>query len=322
MVEIVIGQIEAGKKVHRLVRQLLPGVPLSGVHKMIRTGRIKRNGKRAHADDIVQVGDIIRLYMAEADYKQVSKPVKKFAGVSTDVDVLYEDADLLAVNKPVGLLIHGAEGEYKDTLVNRVLAYLHQRDELTGRQFTPSPVNRLDRNTSGIVVFAKTGEAARVLTQSIAAHETKKCYVALVRGRLDAPGEIKARLERVDDQHTRVSARGKESLTRFTPVVGRGGTTVVDVELISGRTHQIRAHFRHIDHPLVGDVKYGGAAPRAREQDGLHQWLHAAVLIFPTGLRLYAPLPVEFLNTLRSYRYSEEDLRRIESHFAAQAATS
>lgn len=307
MVEIEIGQMESGKKVHRLVRQLLPGVPLSGIHKMVRTGRVKRNGKKAKADDVVGLGDVIRIYMAEEDYQEVSKQPKKFGGVSSEVDVIFEDDQLLVVNKPIGLLVHGAEGEHKDTLVNRVLAYLYNQGELDQRIFTPSPVNRLDRNTSGIVLFGKTGDSTRLLSDQIAQHQIRKWYLAIVKGRVAQRGELTGRLQRDEERNvTTVGEEGKEALTRFVPIASTGRTSVVKVELVSGRTHQIRAHFSHLGHPLWDDVKYGGRVKDGRQDQ--HQWLHAGWLEMADGRTFSAPLPPEYVETLRSLGYTDQQI--------------
>lgn len=311
MVEVEIGPVEAGKKVHRLVRQLLPGVPLSGIYKMIRTGRVKKNGKKAKSEDTVSVGDIIKLYMAEEDYEQVSKQPKKFGGVSTDVEVVYEDEHLLVVNKPIGLLVHGAEGEHKDTLVNQVLAYLHKNGELNQRVFTPAPVNRLDRNTSGIVVFGKTGETTRSLAQQIQEHQVRKWYVAIVRGRITESGEMTGRLVRDDVRNvTTVGGAGKESLTRFKRKAAAEGTSVVKIELVSGRTHQIRAHFAHFGFPLWDDVKYGGQ--NQEEIPNQHQWLHAGWFELADGRVFAAPLPMEFVETLQTLGYSDAQIKSVQ----------
>lgn len=316
MVEVTVSAVEAGKKVHRLVRQLLPGVPLSGVHKMIRTGRVKRNGKKAKPDDVLEVGDVLRLYMAEADYQSVSKPEKKFRGVSTDVDVVYEDDEMLLVNKPVGVLTHGAQGEHKDTLVNMVLAYLHEKGELHQSLFTPSSVNRLDRNTSGLVLFGKTGAATRQLSEDIKNHLLQKWYLAIVRGKTEERGEITARLERDEDRNvTGVSVEGMDACTRYERLYTTGKTSVVRIELVSGRTHQIRAHFKHIGHSLYGDVKYGGGARTRHTEDKVfvesHQWLHAGWIRLADGRTFFAPPPREYAETLRTLGYTLEQIRSL-----------
>ncbi|MCL6548500.1 MAG: RluA family pseudouridine synthase [Alicyclobacillus sp.] len=307
MIEVTVGPVEAGKKVHRYVRQLLPGVPLSGIYKMIRTGRIKRNGRKTKADDVVQAGDVIRLYMAEEDFAEVSKPVKKFAGVPRRIDVVYEDADLLVVNKPAGLLVHGAAGEFKDTLVNRVLAHLHHKGELDQRVFTPAPVNRLDRNTSGLVLFGKHGEAIRTLASDLAAHRIRKWYVAIVAGQTGERGEISAPLQRsARGDRTVIAEQGaaeaKAALTRYVRLAEGRGTSVIGVELVHGRTHQIRAHLAHAGHPLVGDGKYGG--PRVWSTVIPHYQLHAAWLELADGRRFQAPLPQGFCDALARLGFS------------------
>jgi RluA family pseudouridine synthase len=316
MVEYTVGPMEAGKKVHRLVRQLLPGVPLSGIHKMIRTGRVKRNGKKAKPDDVIEAGDVIRLYMAEADFERVSKSEKKFRGISSDIEVVFEDESMLVVSKPVGLLTHGAEGEHKDTLVNRVLAYLYQKGELNQKIFTPSSVNRLDRNTSGLVVFGKTGAATRALADDIAEHRIRKWYLAIVQGTPKPAGEISAKLSRFTEvNRTVVDNQGKSAITKYRTLVSTGRTSVVQIELVSGRTHQIRAHFSHIGHPLYGDVKYGGGRPGAGRQGAEHhQWLHAAWLRLADGRLLFAPLPAPFIAKLKSLGYTNEQIADVSRH--------
>lgn len=297
MVEVQVGEMEAGKKMHRLLRQLLPGVPLSGVHKMLRTGRVKKNGKRTFANDVAASGDVLQLYMSEADYALVSKPVKKFAGIDGRIDILYEDKDIIIVNKPAGKLIHGANGEQKDTLVNDVMAYLH-RNGMDIRAFAPAPVHRLDRNTSGIVIFAKNGPAARSLSGNIARHEIRKWYLAIVRGTVPSHGIIDQPIFRdPSSNRTKVSAEGKPAKTLYYRISECSSeTAVVLVELISGRTHQIRAHFESIGHPLYGDTKYGGG--RSRKGDA-HQWLHAGWMQLPDGRVFHAPLSSEFQDQLR-----------------------
>lgn len=321
MVEFEVGSMESGKKVQRLVRQLLPGVPLSGIHKMIRTGRVKRNGRKAKPDDVLVVGDVIRLYMSETDYEVVRKPTHKYHGVSREIRLLYEDDQCLAVNKPAGLLTHGDKAEQKDTLVNRVLAYLHDRGELDESPFKPAPVNRLDRNTSGIVLFGKTSEALRLLAQSIQSGSTGKWYVAIVKGQLPDYGTIDASLERLEDKRTIVGRGGKSAETRFSVLVRSDTTCVALVELVTGRTHQIRAHFEHLGCPLWGDVKYGGGKSQYGSaedkyhgsQTGVHQWLHAMWVKLPNLGLIMAPLPDDYIRTLKKLGYRTDQIERLSA---------
>lgn len=258
MVSHTVGPMEAGKKFHRLVRQLLPGVPLSGIHKMLRVGRVRLNGKKAKPDTLVAEGDVIELRMAEDDYAAVRKPVRKYQGVPRQLEVIYEDDTFIAVNKPVGLLTHGAGEEQRDTLANRVLAYLHDNDALEASAFVPAPANRLDRNTSGIILFGKTGAMARELADGFKSHTIRKWYLAVVRGTVKADGKVTASLVRDARRNiTRVDEEsGKSAFTVYHPIVSTRNTTILRLELISGRTHQIRVHMKHIGHPLLSDSKY------------------------------------------------------------------
>ena len=312
MVEVLIGKMEAGKRVHRYVRQLLPGVPLSGIHKMIRTDRVKVNGKRAKADDVLQIGDKVHLYMADEDFREVSKSKRKFAGIDANIEIVFEDENILVVNKPAGLLTHGNQEEQKDTLVNRVSAYLYQQGELQEQSFTPAPANRLDRNTSGLVIFGKTGAALRDLASRLADHKIDKWYLAIVKGEISSSGAVRVKLTRDDSQnrtYTAPSENGKSAETLYQPLESAGGTTIVQIKLIHGRTHQIRAHFQSIGHPLVGDVKYGGG--RFSQKSGEHQWLHAFKLRLADGQEYSAPLPPEFQRELKQLGYSTAQIANL-----------
>jgi 23S rRNA pseudouridine955/2504/2580 synthase len=186
-------------------------------------------------------------------------------------------------------------------------------------------VHRLDRNTSGLVVFAKTGDASRYLAHQFADHSIRKWYIAIVRGQTPPDGVITAGLGRDRKiNRTIVSEDGKAAVTRYVRKASAGGTSVVHIELVSGRTHQIRAHFAHIGHPLWGDVKYGGwhrglarpsvgSSPRPNASStAMHQWLHAAWLDFPDGRRLFAPLPHAFVQVLRRLGYPEDAIEAVQ----------
>ncbi len=300
-VELVIASEDSGKKLHRFLRQSLPGMPLSGIYRMIRVGRVKINGKKGKLNSLLAAGDQLVLFMSPEDYQALKKEPPKFLGVSKDLSILYEDDALLVVNKPSGLLTHPDGKEQKDTLVNRVLSYLHHKGELTSmRTFLPAPVNRLDRNTSGIVLFGKDQSSLRILTGEIRERRVKKTYLGIVWGKWHGEGEISARLEKQSDAGAvRVQVHehegGLAALTRY-KVLGSGAAhSLVQLELVSGRTHQLRVHLQSVGHPLVGDVKYGG-------EPGLgvrHQLLHALTLELPGGQHWQAPPSEEFMMALR-----------------------
>ncbi|RIV29405.1 RluA family pseudouridine synthase [Alicyclobacillaceae bacterium I2511] len=306
--EFTIGSAESGKKLHRWLRQQLPGVPLSGIYKFIRTGRIKINGKKSKIDKILQEGDNVTLFMAEEDYTTVKKRSRTVGVKEAKIEVIYESEDLLVVNKPVGVLVHDTPTERSHTLVHQVRAYLDQTSSLNSEErFQPGPSNRLDRNTSGLVMFAKNNRTAQMLGEALKQHHLRKWYLALVQGEVPQFGVLTSALQRDQNgRKTRVVEGGKAAATSFIRRATVGDTSIVQVELISGRTHQIRAHFASIGNPLVGDMKYGG--------NGLHltthQWLHAGWLELPDGTIAHAPLSTEFQGFLRLVGY---DLDKIES---------
>ncbi|MCY0896843.1 MAG: RluA family pseudouridine synthase [Alicyclobacillaceae bacterium] len=316
MVEHVITEMQNGKKLHRVVRQMLPGVPLSGIYKMLRTGRVKLNGKKAKSEQVVSTGDLLSIWMQEEDYEEVRKSPKKFYGVDSNIDVLCETDGWMAVNKPAGVLTHDAPGEYKNTLVSQVLAYLYRADQLSSDTFTPAPVHRLDRNTSGIVLFAKNGVVARELSDALQSRDVEKSYLALVVGTVIKGGTVRSRLERVSGNRTEVSDEGVLAMTDYYPIASAGETTVVGLKLVTGRTHQIRIHMRNAGHPLVDDVKYNPSAWREVKRQGIesgvHQWLHALRVVLRDGQEIVAPIPEPMRRKLKSLGYSDTQIREME----------
>lgn len=300
MIEKMIASEERGKKLHRYVRQTLPGLPLSGVHKLIRVGRVKVNGKKGKIDTVLETGDSVQIWMNEEDFSEVSRPGRKFGGISTDIDVIYEDGHLLVVNKPVGLLTHPDRDERKDTLIGRALAYLHARGELAdGRSFLPAAANRLDRNTSGLVLIGKDGDTLRSLSEWIRDHRVRKGYLAVAEGRLADSGVIDKPLMRHErDGVVRATVSrdpgARSALTRHRALAFSQRYSLLAIEIASGRTHQIRAHLKSIGHPLLGDYKYGGHPAFGID----YHVLHAYYLHLPDGRSFTAPPPPAFLRIL------------------------
>ncbi len=295
---------ESGKRLHRFLRNLMPNIPLGQIYKMIDNGKVKVNGKRKNQNYELAAGDELAIYVEEEAYKEASIGQKKtkYVGVNANIDVVYEDAELLVVNKPTGMLTHPDQADQKDTLINRVHAYLYRKGELDSPMFMPATANRLDRNTSGLVLVGKTAGMLHQLNQWIQKHELSKYYVTIVEGHLTGEGSLAGDLirdEKSNRTHVVRSAadaerhggaeRAKSALTRYRVLQSGASYSLVEIELISGRTHQIRTHFQSIGHPLLGDIKYGGR----RFGDVNHQLLHAWRLVMPDGREYKAAPPAE-----------------------------
>lgn len=309
MINRKITPSESGKRLHRFLRNLMPNIPLGQIYKMIDQGKVKVNGKRKNQNYELAAGDELILYVEEEAYKQASIGQKKtkYVGVNANIDVVFEDSELLVVHKPAGMLTHPDQADQKDTLINRVHAYLYRKGELDSPLFMPATANRLDRNTSGLVLVGKTAGMLHQLNQWIQKHEMQKYYLTIVEGRLAGEGTLSSDLIR-DEKKNRThvvknaadaerhggTSQQKSATTRYRALQTGTAYSLMEVELISGRTHQIRTHFQSIGHPLLGDIKYGGK----RFGDVNHQLLHAWRIVMPDGREFRAPLPALMRSTL------------------------
>lgn len=311
MITRKVTRAESGKRLHRYLRNLMPNFPLGQIYKMIDQGKVRVNGKRKNQNYELAADDEVIIHIEEEAFREANagavqkKP--KFIGVNAKIDVVFEDEGLLVVNKPAGLLTHPDQAQQKDTLIGRVHAYLYRKGELDSAMFLPATANRLDRNTSGLVLVGKTAGMLHQLNQWIQNREMEKYYITLVEGRMEGEGEIDASLVR-DERSNRtlvVSGRNlvnsdaerqgeKEATTRYQVLQTGKSHSLVEIELITGRTHQIRTHFQSIGHPLLGDIKYGGRALGSIN----HQLLHAWRIALPDGREFRAPVPPLFRQTM------------------------
>ncbi len=308
MKKLTIGENEAGQRLDRFLRKYLRQAPLSAVYRIIRKD-LKVNGRRAKKDAILAEGDELTLYLSEEQERAFAKATPaRTATARKQFRVVYEDEAVLIVNKPAGLLTHGDRKEKSNTLVNQVCGYLQEKgeyDPAKEKTFRPAPVNRLDRNTTGLVIFGKTAPALRLLTAVLREREqVRKFYRTILCGRLTEERLVEDAL--VKDRVTNtvriagdgIPAGAKAACTRVRPIRAGRDFTLAEVELLTGRTHQIRVHMAGIGHPLAADPRYGDEGINARlKKHGIRtQLLHAGRLEFasmPEGLESLSDRTVE-----------------------------
>ena len=267
MKEFTIGPNDAGQRLDRFLAKAVPLMPASLAQKYIRIKRIKCNGKRIERDTRLNAGDVLQLYINDEFFDKPREDNAYLTVATPKLNIVYEDAHILLVDKRPGLAVHPHDGaEYGRTLIDHIQSYLYQKREWRPREenaFTPALCNRIDRNTGGIVIAAKTAEALRVLNQKIKDRELDKRYLAIVEGTpKPREGSLKGYLFK-DAKKNRVfvtdkaQAGSKSCQTNYKTIASQNGLSLVECELITGRTHQIRAQFAHTGHPLLGDGKYG-----------------------------------------------------------------
>lgn len=267
MKELTIGQNDAGQRLDRFLAKAVPLLPASLAQKYIRIKRIKCNGARAERDTRLQAGDVLQLYINDEFFDKPREDNAFLTVAAPKLNIVYEDDQILLADKRPGVAVHPHDGaEYGRTLIDHIQAYLYQKREWRPREenaFTPALCNRIDRNTGGIVIAAKTAEALRVMNQKIKDRELDKRYLAIVEGTPKPPvGSLTGYLFK-DAKKNRVfvtdtpQTGSKSCRTDYRVLATRNGLSLVECELITGRTHQIRAQFAHAGHPLLGDGKYG-----------------------------------------------------------------
>ena len=267
MKEFTIGANDAGQRLDRFLAKAVPLLPASLAQKYIRIKRIKRNGARVERDTRLQTGDVLQLYINDEFFDKPREDNAYLTVATPKLNIVYEDDHILLVDKLPGLAVHPHDGaEYGKTLIDHIQAYLYQKKQWNPRgenAFTPSLCNRIDRNTGGIVIAAKTAEALRVMNQKIKDREMDKRYLAIVEGTpRPQKGSLKGYLFK-DAKKNKVFVTdtprpgSKTCQTNYVTLASTQGLSLVECELITGRTHQIRAQFAHAGHPLLGDGKYG-----------------------------------------------------------------
>ncbi len=310
MREFTIGKNDAGQRLDRFVSKTLPLLPPALLQKYIRLKRIKVNGKGSKRDARLALGDVLQLYINDEFFDQPAEENVFLTLFHPQLTIVYEDENLLLVDKRPGVVVHADETEKVNTLINHIQAYLYQKREWNPKwenAFTPALCNRIDRNTGGIVMAAKNAETLRILNEKIRQHEIEKSYLCITVGRPSpAAGKIEGflRKDEVKNQvtfHRRPVPGGKTAVTFYKTLKSQGPLSLVECRLLTGRTHQIRVSMAEIGCPLLGDGKYGRGDVNRR----YHETRQA---LYSYKLRFAFPTDAGLLNYLRGKEFSVEEV--------------
>ena len=308
MKEFIITKNDSTLRLDKFITKNCPALPSSLMFKYIRTKRIKVNGKRAEISTRLNEGDVVSAYINDEFF--VSKePKYSFLSAPANLNVVYEDENILLVDKKQGLLVHPDKNEYTNTLIDRIQHYLYKKGEYnpeSENSFRPALANRIDRNTGGIVIAAKNAEALRILCDKIKYRELDKRYLAVVHGVPKKKTDLlEGFLEKNEDKNqVFLSKKQKENSksikTKYTVLESRNNLSLLEIELITGRTHQIRAHMAAIGHPLLGEGKYSKSNDKKLGFDKQALYSYSLLFDFKTDAGI--------LNYLKGKRFTVENV--------------
>ena len=317
MKELRIGQNDAGQRLDRFVGKAVPLLPDSLLHKYIRLKRIKLKGKGAKRDTRLAAGDVLQLYINDEFFEKPREENSYLKVGTPKLNIVYEDENILLLDKKPGVLCHSAGVWDYNTLIANVQAYMAQKGEWRPKEenaFAPALCNRIDRNTGGIVIAAKNAEALRILNDKIRDREIEKYYLCAVQGRPRPPA---GRLENYlfkDAKKNQVFVKNrpepgaKTAVTEYRLLKSKGKLSLVECRLLTGRTHQIRAQMAHAGWPLLGDGKYG--SERFNKDFG-----EKGQALYSYRLEFAFPTDAGILNYLRGRQFRVQQVDFAEKYF-------
>ena len=307
MKELKVEKNDSNQRFDKYLKRILLNASTSFIYKMLRKKNITLNDKKADGSEKLQTGDIVKIWFSDETFDKMSGEnnvntlYHQIKNVPNNIDIVFENQDILIINKPTG--IKSQKDSKDDVSINEMaISYLIKTGQLSEEDFNhfhPSICNRLDRNTSGIILFAKNLPTSQYLTRAVAERSCKKIYHAIVLGEITEEKYIEGYLIK-DNSTNKVSIindgnkpDSKEIKTYYKPLAHKGDLTLLEVHLITGRTHQIRAHLASTGHPILGDMKYGDVALN-RKYKVNNQLLHAYSIEFDDGTKYIAKEPKEF----------------------------
>lgn len=266
-----------GKRADKIFRIVLGKMPLSRIYKEIRSGFLRINGKRTKEDAKVSAGDTVDVAQILMEFVQQSEPKKPAHTINKDAfkrRIVFEDEGILVINKKKGELVHSDGSSKRFTPLDQLVREYLEGETPSSISFSPGPLHRLDRNTSGIIAFGKSASGAREFSNALQNRQTRKCYIALLDGKLTKPERWEDHLTRDEKTNTtHVAKTGDLAITIATPFLISDGKTLAQMEIKTGRTHQIRCQAGYHHHPLTGDAKYHGSHNEAG------YYLHSSCII-------------------------------------------
>lgn len=326
MKEIIITENESSQRLDRFLKKLMPQASTGFLQKMLRKKRIKLNGQKSEPATKIETGDVLHLYFSEetiANFRSSDAAKKNLSKTSNPLDIIFEDANLLVLNKPAGMLTQ-PDKTGAASLVDYAIDYLIKKgdyDPKVNLTFTPACANRLDKNTTGIILVPKNYKFLQEVTKAIREDQTRKVYYALVLGKPKEAGEIIGYLKKdpvknmVTFSEKQTSATDKKSVLSYQTIESRGDYSLLKIALMTGRSHQIRVQLSTVGYPILGDPKYGNRQVNSRlyENFGVKsQLLHSANFTLTTMDQTFvAPFPPIFLKSLKNFGFDDAFLTEV-----------